>query len=157
MDLLDEYRKAQRAEAVERTRRMIALRAMIATGTPRREIATSLGISQPAVSQQLCSADSLSDVSAKDLLEAAVPVLKEIARTYRYRRLAVFGSLARGDSHDKSDIDLIVDPPKGTSSFEFLRFKRLVEAILGREVDLISYGGLRSGLDGDILRDLRRL
>ena len=157
MDLLDQYRKAQRAEAMERTRRMTALRAMVAVGTSQREIATSLGISQPAVSQQLRSADSLSDVSAEDLLEAAVPVLKALARTFRYRRLAVFGSLARGDSHEQSDIDLIVDPPKGTSSFEFLRFKRLVEATLGREVDLISYGGLSPGLDDDILRDLRRL
>ena len=157
MSLLDEYRKAQHHEVLERTRRKIALRAMIAEGTSQREIAAYLGVSQPAVSQQFRSADSLSDVSAADLLEAAVPVLKALARKYRYRRMAVFGSLARGDSHEQSDIDLIVEPPKGTSTFEFLRFRRVIEATLGREVDLISYGGLNPSLDHDIVRDLRRL
>ena len=157
MGLVDEYRKAQHNEVVERTRRMFALRAMVAVGMPQREIAAFLGVSQPAVSQQLRAADSLSPVSAADLLEAAAPVLNALARKYRYRRLAVFGSLARGDSHERSDVDLIVDPPKETSSFEFLRFKRLIEATLGREVDLVSYGGLSAGLDDDIVRDLRRL
>lgn len=157
MGLLDEYRTAQRNEAIERTRRTIALRAMVATGTSQREIAASLGVSQPAVSQQVRATESLGELSAADLFEAAGPVLKALAREYRYRRMAVFGSLARGDSHEGSDIDLIVDPPKGTSSFEFLRFKGLLEATLGREVDLISYGGLNPGLDDDIAQDARPL
>lgn len=157
MSLLDEYRKAQHNEAVARLRRQIALRAMIAEGTSQREIATYLKVSQSAVSQQLHSADSLRDVTAAEVLEAGAPVLKALARKYKYRRLAVFGSLARGDSHEASDIDLIVDPPKGTSTFGFVRFKRLVETTLGREVDLVSYGGLNQGLDDDIVRDARPL
>ncbi|WP_456695508.1 nucleotidyltransferase family protein [Aeromicrobium sp. P5_D10] len=65
----------------------------------------------------------------------------------------MFGSVARGEARQDSDIDLIVEAPAGTSSFEFVRFKQLIEQVLGREVDLISYGGLTPTKDDDIRRD----
>ena len=52
-----------------------------------------------------------------------------------------------------SDIDFLVDAPPGTSSFAFIRFKQLIEQVLGREIDLISYGGLKPKMDDDIRRD----
>lgn len=61
--------------------------------------------------------------------------------------------MARGEARPDSDIDLLVDAPPSTSSFEFTRFKQLIEQVLGREIDLISYGGLKSGMDDDIRRD----
>jgi hypothetical protein len=72
---------------------------------------------------------------------------------YGYRRLVVFGSVARGEARQDYDIDLLVDAPPGTSSFEFIRFKQLIEQVLGREIDLISYGGLKPKMDDDIRRD----
>ena len=72
------------------------------------------------------------------LLEAAAPVLKALAADQGYSRLAVFGSVARGEARQDSDIDLIVDAPPGTSSFAFIRFKQLIEQVRRREIDLIS-------------------
>nr|MBA3529029.1 Cro/Cl family transcriptional regulator [Propionibacteriaceae bacterium] len=45
MTLLAEYRDARRDEAVARLRRVLALRAMLATGMSQRAVATALGIS----------------------------------------------------------------------------------------------------------------
>lgn len=153
MTLLAEYRDARRDEEVARLRRVIALRAMVATGLSQHQVADALGISQPAVSQQLRSAPDLEGVHPEELLEAAAPVLRTLAAERGYGRLAVFGSVARGEARQDSDIDLIVDAPAGTSSFEFVRFKQLIEQVLGREVDLISYGGLTPTMDDDIRRD----
>ena len=153
MTLLAEYRDARRDEDVARLRRVIALRAMAATGMSQRQIAEALGISQPAVSQQFRYAPDLDGVHPNVLMDAAAPVLKELAANHGYRRLAVFGSVARGEARQDSDIDLLVDAPPGTSSFEFIRFKQLFEQVLGREIDLISYGGLKPKLDDDIQRD----
>ncbi|HEY8720675.1 nucleotidyltransferase domain-containing protein [Pengzhenrongella sp.] len=153
MTLLAEYRDARRDEDVARLRRVIALRAMTATGMSQRQIADALGISQPAISQQLRNAPDLEGVHPRVLLDAAAPVLSALAAEHDYRRLAVFGSVARGEAREDSDIDLLVDPPPGTSSFEFIRFKRLIEKVLGRGIDLISYGGLKPKLDDDIRRD----
>lgn len=150
MGLVEEYSDARRHEALARVRRAIALRAMVATGMSQRQIAETLKISQPAVSQQLKFSPDIEAMHPSDLLEAATPVIKVLAAERGYRRLAVFGSVARGEAQSTSDIDLIVESPTGTSSFDFLRFKQLLERVLGREIDLVDYGGLRPQLDDDI-------
>jgi len=153
MTLLTEYREARHDEDVARIRRALALRAMAATGMSQREIAAALGISQPAVSQQLKTAQDLTRVHPQALVEAAAPVLRRIAEESGYGRLSVFGSVARGEARQDSDIDLLVESPEGTSSFGFIRFKQLLERVLGRQIDLIDYGGLKPKLDDDIRRD----
>jgi predicted nucleotidyltransferase len=153
MTLLAEYRVARRDEDVARLRRVLALRALVATGMSQRQVAEALGITQPAVSQQLKFAPELDDVHPEVLLEAAVPVLKVLATERAYTRLAVFGSVARHQARQDSDIDVLVEAPEGTSSFDFIRFKQLIEQVLGREIDLVSYGGLKPNLDDDIRRE----
>lgn len=153
MTLATEYRDARRGEDTARLRRLIALRAMVASGLSQREIAEELGVSQPAVSQQLKHAPALDDVHPGDLLKAAAPVLKAMAMEHAYSRLAVFGSVARQVARQDSDIDLIVESPRGSSTFDFVGFKLLIEEVLGREVDLIDYGGLKPRIDDDIRRE----
>ena len=109
MSLLAEYRDARRDEDVARLRRALALRAMVATGMSQRQIAEEVGVSQPAVSQQLKFAPELDGVHPEVLLNAAAPILKALAADHGYTRLAVFGSVARGEARPDSDIDLIVD------------------------------------------------
>lgn len=153
MTLLAEYRGARHDEDVARLRRVLALRAMAVTGMSQREIAAALGISQPAVSQQLKAAQDLARIHPEALLKAAAPVLRRIAEESGYARLAVFGSVARGEARQGSDIDLLVEAPEGTSSFGFIKFKQLLERVLGREIDLVDYGGLKPRLDDDIRRE----
>lgn len=153
MTLLAEYREARREEAVSRLRRLLALRALVASGMSQRQIADALGVTQPAVSQQFKLAQDLGDVHPQMLLEAAAPVLKALAAEHGYSRFAVFGSVARGQARQDSDIDLLVEAPEGASSFDFVRFKAVLEQVLDREIDLIEYGGLSRRLDADILQD----
>lgn len=153
MALMAEYQEARRGEDDARLRRTLALRAMVATGMSQREIAHELGVSQSAVSQQLKSAPRLDAIHPEVLLAAAAPVLRTLAAERGFSRLAVFGSIARGEAKPDSDIDLLVESPAGISSFDFLRFKRILEEVLGRPLDLVDYGGLKPGLDDDIRRD----
>lgn len=153
MALASVYREARRAEDVARLRRVLALRAMVADGMSQRQVGLALGISQPAVSPQLKHGLGLQDVHPQVLVEAAAPVLKALAAERGYARLAVFGSVARRQAREGSDIDLLVEAPEGTSSFGFVRFKRLIEQVLGRDVDLVSYDGLKPTLDDDIRRE----
>jgi uncharacterized protein len=153
MNLLAEYRDAKRIEQIARLRRVLALRSMAASGMSQRQIADGLGITQPAVSQQLKFGPELDTVHPEVLTEAAAPVLKALAAEHGYSRLAAFGSVARHEARKDSDIDLLIEAPDGTSSFDFIRFKQLVEQVLGREVDLVSYGGLKAKVDDDIRRD----
>lgn len=153
MSLVEKYREARREEDLARLRRGLALRALVAEGHSQRAIAEQLGVSQPAISQQLRSAPDLSRQDSVSLLEAGAPIVKALAAERGFTRLAVFGSVARGDAGPDSDIDLLIEAPQGTSSFGFVRFQQLIEHVLGRHVDLVEYGGLKPGLDDDIRRE----
>lgn len=152
---LDDYVAAES----EPLRRVIAMRAMRATGSTPSEVAIAAGLPRGEVEQLLSRAPTSAgrDVHPTTLLSAAAPVLRVLAETHGYRRLAVFGSVARGDATSESDIDLLVQPPTEASSFQFLRFKAVLEEALGRPVDLVSHGALKPGIDDDIRRDQRLL
>lgn len=73
-------------------------------------------------------------------LRQAIP--EPLAREIRHLGLRhgissirVFGSFARGDGREDSDIDLLVDYVPGPSGFAFVRFCREVAQLLGRRVD----------------------
>ncbi|MGB5935286.1 MAG: nucleotidyltransferase domain-containing protein [Ornithinimicrobium sp.] len=153
MTLLAEYLDARRDEDVTRLRRVLALRAMVASGMSQRQVADALGVTQPAVSQQLKFGPDLGEVHPEILLNAAAPILKALAAESGYSRLVVFGSVARHQARADSDIDLIVEAPEGTSTLDFVGFKQLIDQVLGREVDLIDYGGLKPRIDDDIRRE----
>jgi predicted nucleotidyltransferase len=134
-------------------RAQAALRAVAASGTTQREIAAILGVSQSAVSQQLKTSARIGSLHPGKALQASADVLKAVAAEHGFTKLAVFGSVARGEASDKSDIDLLVQPPKGASVKDIARLKATFERILAREIDLITYGGLKPVIDDDILRE----
>lgn len=153
MALVEEYRDARTREDGARLRRLLALRAMTATGSSQRDIAAALGISQPAVSQQLKASRDLLGVHPETLVAAAAPVLVAVARARGFERLAVFGSVARRQARLDSDIDLLVDAPRGAAIKDLLNLRDIFQEILGRPIDLITYGGLKAGIDDDIRRE----
>lgn len=64
------------------------------------------------------------------------------ARAHKAASIAVFGSVARGDDTDASDIDFLVEFERGSSLFDLLHLQDALEALLGCSVDVISVGGL---------------
>jgi predicted nucleotidyltransferase len=69
-------------------------------------------------------------------------------------RLAVFGSVARGEAEAESDVDLLVEFA-GTPSFDgFMDLKYFLEELLARKVDLVTSKSLRPRLRPTIEREL---
>lgn len=67
----------------------------------------------------------------------------EIAARHHARNVRVFGSVARGEATARSDIDFLVDFDKGSSLFDVLHLTDELKALLGRDVDVVSTGGLK--------------
>jgi len=74
---------------------------------------------------------------------------------YRVRSLAVFGSVARGEMREGSDVDILVEFESGAciGLFEFVRLQRHLAELLGAPVDLVTPAALRHELRESILRE----
>jgi uncharacterized protein len=68
-----------------------------------------------------------------------------ICQRYGVRRLAVFGSAARGDVGPDSDIDFLVefDAEREVGFLALGRLSRELALVCGRRVDLVPRGGLK--------------
>ncbi|MFH0943991.1 MAG: nucleotidyltransferase family protein [Planctomycetota bacterium] len=67
--------------------------------------------------------------------------------------LAVFGSVARGDDGDDSDVDLLVEFSRPIGFFGFFDVKERLEQILGRQVDLVTRDAVKPALRERIFRE----
>ena len=65
----------------------------------------------------------------------------------------VFGSVAPGQSDDRSDVDFLVDLAPGRSLLDLGALQRELEAILSSKVDVVSSRGLRERVKERVLRD----
>lgn len=65
----------------------------------------------------------------------------------------MFGSVARGDARDDSDIDLLVDMEPGRTLLDLVALSRELEERLGRRVDVVTKGGLSPHLRDRILAE----
>jgi predicted nucleotidyltransferase len=83
--------------------------------------------------------------------------LREICRRYGVRELAVFGSAARGEMRQESDIDLLVEffPEAEVGLLEHAGLMLELSQLFGRKVDLVSKRGLKLLIRDSILSEAR--
>ncbi len=87
------------------------------------------------------------------ILERLNAEASSLRRKYGVKSLAVFGSMARGDDHEGSDVDMLVRF-EGKATFDnFMGLKLDLEDLLGRRVDLLTPKCLRPEMETEIERE----
>lgn len=72
------------------------------------------------------------------------------------RRIGIFGSVARGENREESDIDLIVEFDEGKKSYDnFIDLCFFLEDLLGRKVDLLTPESISPFIRPYIEKDVR--
>ncbi len=71
-------------------------------------------------------------------LEDIIPKIKLILKKYHIKKAGIFGSYARGEQKKNSDIDILIEPPKGIG-WGIVTIENDLEDALKRKVDLITY------------------
>ena len=77
----------------------------------------------------------------------------ELAEKYGVTRLGIFGSVARGEDGEKSDIDFLVEMEKGRSLLDRASLLVELEILLGRKVDVATERTLRRPILEHALED----
>ena len=81
--------------------------------------------------------------------------IKKILRERDVSKASIFGSYARGDADNDSDLDILVEPSK-KSLFELAGIKMDLEKILDREVDVLTYNGLNHSRDDEFKERVKK-
>lgn len=88
-----------------------------------------------------------------DLLKEKRGEILQSAEKYGARNVRVFGSVARGEADEKSDIDLLVDMEPGRSLLDLIGFLMDLESLLGCKVDVVTEKGLRERIRERVLKE----
>lgn len=99
-----------------------------------------------------------SPVEGRPLLERTTQALRlalpMVRRSHNVKSLSVFGSVARGEAVQGSDVDILVrfhgEPP---GFFDFLRLERQLADAIGLPVDLVMESALKPRLRDRILSE----
>jgi predicted nucleotidyltransferase len=80
---------------------------------------------------------------------------RDLMRRFSVKNLYVFGSVARGEGKEGSDVDILVEyeADARVGLFQFVRLRRELSTLLGCQVDLATPDSLHKELREDILRE----
>ena len=92
--------------------------------------------------------------SLKDILAILLDKKEYLERKYSLSSMAVFGSYARQEAIDGSDVDIIVDFERPIG-IEFIDLADELEQILHLKVDLVSHKGIKPKYFQSIKQDLK--
>lgn len=83
--------------------------------------------------------------------------IRRVSSEHGARRVRVFGSRARGEAGESSDLDLLVDFEPGRDLLDLVALKQDLEQLLGCHVDIVEEEGLSPYLRKRVLQEARAL
>ena len=79
----------------------------------------------------------------ENALEILAAHRRELRERFGVKSLRLFGSVARDEASEQSDVDVLVDFDETPSLFGFLRLQGYLQDLLGTKVDLVTENGLK--------------
>ena len=92
-------------------------------------------------------------MSLDELIKAKREDILRTTAKYGAYNVRVFGSVARGEADEKSDIDLLVDMEPHRSLLELAGLLIELEELLGHNVDVVPEDSLRARIKERILKE----
>jgi predicted nucleotidyltransferase len=92
-------------------------------------------------------------VDMRELLTSKRDEILRIAQSHGARNVRIFGSVARGEAGDTSDVDFLVEFEPGTSLLQHGAMIAELEELLGRKVDVAPEKTLKERIRSRVLRE----
>ena len=77
----------------------------------------------------------------------------EIEQKYGVKEIGIFGSYARGDTTETSDVDILVEFRKPVGLLKIMNLQNYLSDILGIKVDIVVKESIREELKDNILKE----
>ena len=92
-------------------------------------------------------------MGVNELLRNKRKEILQVAARHGASNVRIFGSVARGESDEKSDLDLLVTMEPGRSLLDHAALWLELQELLGCEVDVVSEKGLRPRMRDRVLKE----
>src|SRR5437667_4342342 len=92
-------------------------------------------------------------ISHDELLRTKREDILRIAARYGAYNVLIFGSVARGEADEQSDIDVLMNMVPGRSLFDLGGLLSDLEDLLGCNVDVVTGDGLRDRIRDRVLKE----
>ena len=92
-------------------------------------------------------------MTLEELLQAKREEILKVCAKYGARNVRVFGSVARREADEQSDIDLIVDFEPGRSLLDHAGLWLELQDLLGVNVDVVSSRGIKPRIRERVLQE----
>lgn len=89
------------------------------------------------------------------LSQQQIDIIINVMKPYKPKKIGIFGSFARGDNSEKSDIDILYQFEEPISLFQKFKIQELLEKQLNFNIDFVSEKYLHPLLRENILKDLK--
>lgn len=76
-----------------------------------------------------------------------------VISNYPVSKAAIFGSFARGDSTDHSDVDLLIETNKPVTLFQILQLEIEISEITRRKTDIVEYAAIKDSIRERVLSE----
>jgi predicted nucleotidyltransferase len=92
-------------------------------------------------------------MTLEEILRAKREDILRLFAKYGARNVRVFGSVARGEADEQSDLDFLVELEPGRTLFDLGGLQYELELLLGRRVDVVTERGLKRRIRERVLRE----
>ena len=89
-----------------------------------------------------------------DIIASLKQIKEDLSQRFAVKEIGIFGSVAREEQTDASDIDLLVEFSRPVSLVTFMRLEFYLSDILGNKVDLVTFDSLKPFIQQDVLSEV---
>jgi predicted nucleotidyltransferase len=94
---------------------------------------------------------------SRDKLKGIKDIIIKVLKKHNVKKAAIFGSVARGEATEESDIDIVIEFEGRKSLLDLVDLKLELQELLGKKVDVITYNSINPLLKEQILNEQKIL
>lgn len=111
------------------------------------EVENKQGYIKNLIREDICGCEPILSIDSLRLM--ILPVIQK----FGIKKVSVFGSYARGEATENSDVDFLVESEGINEIKEYLSLKKALQSVTGKSVDVVMY----EALNADETRAAKRL
>jgi uncharacterized protein len=90
----------------------------------------------------------------EEVKQQLIQIKPRLQQTYQVTELGIFGSYARQEQTEESDVDVLIDYDHAPTLFKLVELRGYLSEVLGTKVDLVTKNGLKPRIRDRVLSEV---